>query len=168
MKYRIIDNIGFGDTNNISEEDILLKIGEGFHSAKEGINQVLFVFRGRFGPEQVAAFNTFKKFVSEDGITKYTTLVRNNFPNFKDQKACEEDRQSLLNEYNKNLRETINSSNDLIYIDNPPIPELDEDEADSDDEREISHIKEKKEESRKIVLNHLTKNCNKIPYKLKK
>ncbi|CAG8579595.1 5242_t:CDS:2 [Cetraspora pellucida] len=168
VKYRIIDNIGFGDTNKISEEEILLKIGEGIYSAKEGINQVLFVFAGRFGPEQVVAFDTFKKFISESGITKFTTLVRTNFPNFKDEKACEKDRQDLLKEENKDLRETINSCNGIIYVDNPPIPEIDEEEMDSDDEREKSEIMEKKQASREKVLNHLAENCRQEPYKLKK
>jgi hypothetical protein len=59
-KYRIIDNIGFGDTAKIAKEDILFKIGEGIYSAKEGISQVLFVFKGRFSPEHVEVFNLFK------------------------------------------------------------------------------------------------------------
>jgi AIG1 family len=168
VEYRVIDNIGFGDTNNISQEDILLKIGEGIYSAKEGISQVLFVFGGRFGPEQIAAFNTFKKFISESGITKYTTLVRTNFPSFKDEEACRKDWQSLLSEENKELRETIKSCNGIIYVDNPPIPEIDEDEADDNDKKREREIKEKKEESRKIVLNNLTKSCHQVPYKLKK
>ena len=167
-EYCVIDNIGFGDNRDISEEDILLRIGEGICSAKEGISQVLFVFGGRFGPEQIAAFNAFKKFISESGINKYTTLIRTNFPSFRDQKSCEEDRQSLLSEDNKDLKETINSCNGIIYVDNPPIPEIDEEDADSDDEEEISRIKEKKQEARKIVLNHLAKNCCQTPYKLKK
>lgn len=165
INYRVIDNIGFGDTNNISKEDILLKIGEGIYAAKEGISQVLFVFGGRFGPEQVAAFNIFKTFISESGITKFTTLVRTNFPNFRDTKKCGEDRQSLLSEDNKELRDTISSCNDIVYVDNPPIPEIDD--KDSDDEREEEQIKETKEESRKIILNHLAKCCQE-PYKLKK
>jgi len=165
VKYRAIDNVGFGDTNNISEEDILLKIGEGIYSAKEGISQILFVFGGRFGPEQVMVFNTFKTFISESGITKFTTLVRTRFDDFRDPKKCEEDRQSLLSEDNKELRDAISSCNDIIYVDNPPIPEIDD--KDSDDEREEEKIKEKKEESRKIVLNHLAKCCQE-PYKLKK
>lgn len=95
-KYRVIDNIGFGDTNNISEKDILFRIGDGIHSAKEGINQVLFVFKGRFAPEQVAAFNMFKDFIAETGITKFTTLVRTNFEDFETRKACEKDKDDLL------------------------------------------------------------------------
>ncbi|CAG8447307.1 9415_t:CDS:10 [Racocetra fulgida] len=89
-KYRLIDNIGFGDTGNISEEEIFLEIGEGIHAAKEGINQILFVFKGRFGPEQVEAFKKFKTFISEN-------------------------RQSLLSEDNKDLREIIDSCNGETY-----------------------------------------------------
>src|SRR4051812_16040253 len=47
-KYRVVDNIGFSDTSNLSEEYVLYEIGEGIYSAKEGINQVFFVFKGRF------------------------------------------------------------------------------------------------------------------------
>lgn len=166
-QYRLIDNIGFGDTGNIPEEEIFLEIGEGIHSAKEGINQILFVFKGRFGPEQVETFKKFKGFIAESGITKYTTLVRTRFEEFRNNQKCEEDRQSLLGEENKELREIIDSCNGIIYVDNPPIPEIDEDEADSDDEKEINEIKEKKEAARKIVLDHLAAKCRE-PYKFGK
>lgn len=162
-KYRLIDNIGFADTDNISEEEIFLEIGEGIHAAKEGINQVLFVFKGRFGPEQIIAFNKFKSFISESGITKYTTLIRTRFDDFRDSEKCEEDRQSLLSEENKDLRRIIESCNGIIYVNNPPIPEIDEDEADSDDEKEINEIRGKKEASREVVLGHLAKKCGE-PY----
>jgi hypothetical protein len=162
-KYRLIDNIGFGDTGNIPEEEIFLEIGEGIHSAKEGINQILFVFKGRFGPEQVEAFKKFKKFIAESGITKHTTLIRTRFDEFTNPQRCEEDRQSLLGEDNKDLREIIESCNGIVYINNPPIPEIDEEEADSDDEAEIKSIKEKKEAARKIVLDHLAEKCGE-PY----
>src|SRR6185312_16946883 len=74
--YRIIDNIGFGDTSSISDEDVLLKIARGIHSAKEGINQILFVFKDRFSGDQIFAFELFKNFINESGITKFTTLIR--------------------------------------------------------------------------------------------
>jgi predicted GTPase len=167
IEYRVIDNIGFGDTNKISEEEILLKVGEGIYSAKEGLNQVLFVFGSRFGPEQIAAFNTFKKFIAESGITKYTTLIRTNFPDFKEKEKCDKDRQDLFKEENKDLKEIINSCNSIIYVDNPSIPEIDEDDKDSDDEREEEKIKQSKEDSREIVLNHLSENCYQSLYKLK-
>ncbi|KLL04516.1 MAG: hypothetical protein MRERV_20c045 [Mycoplasmataceae bacterium RV_VA103A] len=163
-QYQVIDNIGFGDSTHISKEDILLKIGEGIHSAEEGINQVLFVFGGRFAPEQVEAFNTFKKFVSESRVTEFTTLVRTKFSKFRDEKACEKDKVSLLSEENKDLREIIKSCNGFIHIDNQKVPEVNED--DSDNEMEIEKATEKRGKSREKVLNYLVENCQKN-YKLK-
>jgi hypothetical protein len=133
----------------MAEEDILFKIGEGIHSAKEGINQVLFVFKNRFSSEQVEVFNIFREFIDETGITKFTTLVRTNFPNFRNQKECQEDKDALFNESNKELNTIINSCSGIIYVDNP-----------SDNVRN-------REKSREKVLNHLVKKCPEI-YKLKK
>jgi len=162
--YCVIDNIGFGDTNNISKEDILLKIGEGIYSAKEGINQVLFVMGGRFAPEQIEAFNLFKKFISESKITDYTTIVRTNFKDFKNKEKCEEDQKSLLKQ-NRELIGIIKScKGGMVYVDNPPMPEIDEEEDSEGEiekkEREMSRNRKKREDSRKIVLDHLAKNCS--------
>jgi len=159
-RYHIIDNIGFGDTAKMSEKDILFKIGEGIHSAKEGINQVLFVFKGRFAPEQVAVFNMFKDFISESKVTKFTTLVRTNFPNFRKEEKCQEDKEILLGQ-NQELREIVQSCNGIIYVDNPAIPIEGE-----EDERRINLKINKRKDSRKAVLDHLINNCQEI-YKLK-
>jgi AIG1 family len=178
-EYQVIDNIGFGDTDNtISEESILLKIGEGIYSAKEGINQVLFVFDGRFSDEQIAAFNLFKNFVSESKITNYATIVRTRFPNFREEIEWKEDKANLLKQ-RKEVVDIINlCKGGMIYIDNPPIPKIKESGNDGGSkesvkekkmreikEREAKRNKEKKECSREIVLNHLAKNCRDI-YKL--
>src|SRR5437016_1705321 len=76
VNYYVIDNIGFGDTDNFAEEVILYEIGKGIYLTKEGIDQVFFVFKDKFSPEQVRNFNLFKELISESGITKFTTLVR--------------------------------------------------------------------------------------------
>ena len=164
IKYRAIDNIGFGDTNDISEESILFEIGKGIHAAKEGINQVLFVFKGRFSPEHVMAFNRFKNFIAGSSIARVTTIVRTNFPYFKNLQKCEEDKKSLLNE-NKELSEIIRLCNNVIYVDNPSLPAVDEDDSEEEGWAKIS--KEKREKSREKVLTHLAENCLEI-YKLKK
>jgi len=167
-KYRIIDNIGFGDTNNISEKDVLFKIGEGINSAKEGVNQVLFVFKGRFAPEQVAAFNMFKDFISETGITKFTTLIRTNFENFQSQEICQEDQNNLLSQ-SQELREIISSCNGILHVDNPAIPVIKDKDNGKARERKQQRIienKKSRETSREIVLNHLVENCLEI-YKLR-
>ncbi|KLL05389.1 MAG: hypothetical protein MRERV_1c065 [Mycoplasmataceae bacterium RV_VA103A] len=168
-QYRLIDNIGFGDTNNISNEDILFKIGEGIHATKEGINQVLFVFKDRFSESQITAFNLFKNFIDETGITKFTTLVRTNFEEFEDLEKCEEDRQSLLTKTTEVTKEIINSCNNVIYVDNPPIPIIKESDNDRirEKKKDKANInKEKRKKSIKIMLDHAVENCLEI-YKLK-
>ncbi|CAG8627307.1 20087_t:CDS:2 [Gigaspora margarita] len=151
--YRIIDNIGFGDTNNIEIDEILLEVGEGIHAAKEGINQVLFVFQGRFTPKQIAVFNLFKKFIFESKITEYTTIVRTNFGKFTNPEVCENDRKSLLEE-SKEIREIIESCNGLLYVDNPSIPIIDEDDIVDNYIREVEKNDNisKKEELRKEAV----------------
>jgi len=131
--------------------------------SREGIDQVFFVFKKKFSPEQIRSFNLFKNLISESGITKFTTLVRTNFPNFRNSQECREDRQDLLNE-NKEIYEIINSCNSIIHVDNPPIPEVDEE--DSDNEEEIMINKKDREDSRQKILTHLVDNCREI-YKLK-
>jgi hypothetical protein len=168
-KYRIIDNIGFGDTAKISKEDILFKIGEGIHSVEEGINQILFVFKGRFAPEHVKVFNVFKEFVAETGIAEFTTLVRTNFVNFRSPGKCEEDRKILLAQ-SPELIEIVESCNNVIYVDNPPLPVIEDDDDEEIREEKAEEILingGKRKESREIVLNHLAENCLEI-YKLKK
>lgn len=164
--YRVVDNIGFSDTS-ISEEEILYEIGEGIYSAKEGINQIFFVFDGRFSEEQVRAFTSFKKFISESRITRFTTVIRTRFPNFRNPQKCEEDRKKLLAE-NQELKEIINSCKDFIHVDNAPIPVVEAEDSDGEKknkERQIVRNKEKRKDSRERVLKHLAENCPEI-YKL--
>ncbi|CAG8754125.1 11462_t:CDS:2 [Gigaspora margarita] len=140
------------DNRGISEEVILYEIGKSIYAAKEGIDQVFFVFRGKFSQKQIKSFKLFEKLILESGITKFTTLVRTNFENFRSTQKCEEDQQALLKESTV-IREIIESCNGIVHIDNEPIPEVDED--DSDNEKEIRISKDKREESRKKVLKHL-------------
>ncbi|CAI2180980.1 6689_t:CDS:2 [Funneliformis geosporum] len=151
-KYRVIDNIGFGDTNKITEEEILFRIGEGIHEAKEGLNQILFVFKDRFSQEHITVFNMFKDFIDEIEIAKFTTIVRTRFPKFKKKEACEKDKQTLISQTIE-LSEIINSCNGLIHVDNPSV-----DEDDSDDEAVID--RKRRGESREMVLKYLTENYN--------
>ncbi|CAG8678663.1 5344_t:CDS:2, partial [Cetraspora pellucida] len=102
------------NTNNITKEDILHEIGRGIHAAKEGINQILFVFKDRFSEEQVIVFNMFKDFIAESEITEIVTLVRTNFPNFRNPQKCEDDRKNLINESNKNLSEEWDSIHSMV------------------------------------------------------
>ncbi|CAG8449670.1 7718_t:CDS:2 [Cetraspora pellucida] len=138
--------------SGFSEEVILYEIGKSIYAAKEGIDQVFFVFRGRFSQEQIKNFKLFEKLILESGITKFTTLVRSNFEDFRNSQECENDRQALLKE-SAVIREIIESCNGILHVDNPAVPEIDED--DSDNEEEILISKEKRKESRNKVLKHL-------------
>jgi len=164
----VIDNIGFGDTSNLFKEEILFKIGEGIYSVKEGLNQVFFVVKGRFSPEQIVVFKQFEDFISETGIAKFTTIVRTNFPNFRDKKRCKKESESLLNQ-NEELKKIIESCNGILYVDNPPMSTIEEDDSEEEkEEKELENSinQRRRKESRKIVLEHLEKNCQEI-YKLK-
>ncbi|RHZ35956.1 GTPase [endosymbiont GvMRE of Glomus versiforme] len=167
-KYCVIDNIGFGDTSDLSKEDLLYRIGQGIYSARQGINQILFVFKGRFSDKQIIAFNLFKDFVSESGITKFTTIIRTKFENFKEPQECIRDWQNMLTQ-NRELNEIINSCKSIIHVNNPPIPIIEEDddeEMKEELEQEIIANEVDRKDSRKIVLDYLAGNCQEI-YKLK-
>ena len=78
-------------------------------------------------------------------------LVRTNFPNFREKEECDKDRQELLKQ-NQELSEIINSCNGIIYVDNPSI----------NNKKRARLNQEKREESRRIVLDHLAENCPEI------
>jgi hypothetical protein len=147
----------------LSKRDLLFKIGEGIHATKEGLNQILFVIKGRFSEEQIGAFNLFKDFINETEITKFTTIVKTSFKDFRNPDKCLKDKEDMLSQ-RKEIKEIIDSCNNIVYVDNPAIPEIDED--DSDNEKEIIINNKKRKESREKLLNHLVDNCLEI-YKLK-
>jgi len=111
----------------------------------------------------------FKDFISEAGITKFTTLVRTNFDNFQSQESCQEDQNDLLSQ-SQELKEIISSCNSVLHVDNPAIPVIKDKDKGKVKERKEQRIVENKktrEVSREIVLNYLVGNCLEI-YKLKK
>lgn len=167
-KYCVIDNIGFGDTRNISKEDFLFRIGQGIYASREGINQILFVVKGRFSEQQIIAFDMFKDLINQIEITKFTTITRTNFKDFMSKIECKKDHENLTNQ-SLRIKDLIESCSSIIHIDNPSIPVINEN--DDEDEKAIKQLEinrdlKKRERSREIILSHLSQNCNQI-YKLK-
>jgi hypothetical protein len=81
--------------------------------------------------------------------------------------VCNNDKQDLLNEKNKDLSEIIKSCNDIIYVDSPPIPVIEKDDSEEENKKKRILInKKKRKESRERILNYLVENCQEI-YKLK-
>ncbi|CAI2194123.1 10200_t:CDS:2, partial [Funneliformis geosporum] len=117
----------------------------GIYAAENKINQVIFVISGRFTSEQINAFNIFKNFIAE------------------------KDKSDLLAE-SQELRKMIKSCNGIVYVNNPPIPIIDE-EKDSEGEIEdkkgrISRNEKKRKESREKIFDHLAEYCLEV-YKFK-
>ncbi|CAI2180951.1 14916_t:CDS:2 [Funneliformis geosporum] len=141
------------NTNSFTIMDILYEIGRGIYAAENKINQVIFVISGRFTSEQINAFNIFKNFIAESRITEFTTI----------------DKSDLLAE-SQELRKMIKSCNGIVYVNNPPIPIIDE-EKDSEGEIEdkkgrISRNEKKRKESREKIFDHLAEYCLEV-YKFK-
>jgi hypothetical protein len=162
IKYRIIDTPGLGDTK-LTKIETLQEIAKVYDKVKDGLSQILFLNSGKFTPEEVDTYNTLKEILFDEDITKYTTVVRTNFPNFRNKKKCEEDVQSLLAENNKAVTEMIESCNQrIIHVDNPLINVSGSDqEIDEIAEMQINVNKKMRELSRKRLLIHLAK-CDKV------
>ncbi|RIA86800.1 hypothetical protein C1645_778757 [Glomus cerebriforme] len=118
IKYRIIDTVGIGDSERTTEE-ILSKIRDKAEFINEGLNQILFVTNGRFNDLEVKAFGLLNKFIFDNQVADYTTIVCTNFPDFENEEACKEDLQTFRGKI-ANLSMPL-ASTATIYVDNPPI-----------------------------------------------
>jgi len=150
ISYCVIDTMGIGDTS-MEDSEVLLAIVKGCKMFKSGLNQVLFVEGNKFTQEEVEAYEKVKKIFFDD-IAQYTTIVRTNFPGFKNPDKCEVDRKELLGGNVKKVITNMITScdNRIIYVDNPSI-----DPNDFDDKKEIAWSENKRKYSREIVLKYL-------------
>ncbi|PKC68840.1 hypothetical protein RhiirA1_440354 [Rhizophagus irregularis] len=155
IKYRIIDTVGIGISIQ-STEEILNKLKGITDILSEGINRILFLTNGRFTKEEVEAFNLLRNVIFDDRVTDYTTIVFTNFAKFKDEKACEKNRQGFQQEIGKISMPLASTA--IIYVDNPPIIGFME---------PVARIS--REASREVLLNHL-RTCQEVyqPEPLKK
>ncbi|CAG8690354.1 11972_t:CDS:2, partial [Ambispora leptoticha] len=94
--YKVIDTVGIGDTE-LSEQEVLDKIAETAYYSRKGINQILFVVKGRFDKTKIAAYNLVKGvFAKDKDISDYITIVRTDFSNFRDETKCKEDIKEMI------------------------------------------------------------------------
>jgi len=92
IKYRVIDTIGIGDTK-LTPIGVLTRLAEiADRVKKEGLNQVLFITRGRFSKEEIETYDLLSSVIFDKEVIKYTTIVRVGFPEFEDLDVCDEDR----------------------------------------------------------------------------
>ncbi|RIA82824.1 P-loop containing nucleoside triphosphate hydrolase protein [Glomus cerebriforme] len=158
VDYLVIDTIGFGDTQLETKEILELLTELVPVIKKNGLNQILFVNRGRFSKEEIDTYKILTSVLFDENAAKYTTIVRTRFPKFESQSACESDRQKLQGE-NQEISEILKTSK-IIYVDNPPLEGR---------EKVVDLAKETREESRKRLLTHLgTYQKNYYPSNLEK
>ncbi|CAG8567021.1 1305_t:CDS:2 [Ambispora gerdemannii] len=121
IKYRVIDIPGVGGTK-LSEEQILDRIIEVAYHAREGINQMLFVTRGRFNKDEIDAYKLAKAiFADKEEHNEYITIVRTGFAKFKKEEECEEDIRTMVSnggELSKLIKEAFERAK-IVHIDNP-------------------------------------------------
>lgn len=142
IRYRVIDTIGLGDTK-MKPQGVLMRLAEmADWVKKEGLNQILFVNKGRFTKEEIEAYDLLSSIIFDKDVLKYTTVVRTGFPEFEDKEACDDDRGSLRME-NAELAHILGAVN-IIYVNNPPLKG-----------RAAETNREIREESRKRVLTYL-------------
>nr|CAG8582796.1 8040_t:CDS:2 [Entrophospora candida] len=104
----------------MSPKGVLTKLAIAAEVIKYEINQILFVSNGRFTDIEIDAFETLESVVFDKSIFEYTTIVRTNFPDFKDDAECEKDYQAMISKNDK-LSLFVKSCKNVIHIDNPPI-----------------------------------------------
>ncbi|CAG8574856.1 5340_t:CDS:2, partial [Ambispora gerdemannii] len=150
ITYRAIDTIGIGDTT-LTPQGVLMSLATiAGRVKKEGLNQILFATRGRFSKEEIEAYDLLSSVIFDKDVLKYTTIVRTGFPEFEEDKICNEDKKALKEE-NADLAHIIRSV-EIIYLDNPPINIAGSGKRIKD---QITLNKEAREESRKRLLIYL-------------
>jgi hypothetical protein len=105
---------------------VLDKIAEAVYYAREGINQVLFVTRGRFDKEEVENYKLAEAiFLDKKETDKYITIVRTDFAKFRKEDEREEDIKSMFKS-KEELSSVIKKAykrGKIIYVNNPSINE---------------------------------------------
>jgi GTP-binding protein EngB required for normal cell division len=94
---QVIDTPGIGDTK-LPQEQVLDIIAQAVYLAREGVSQVLFVTNGRFDQFEMATYNVLREVIFDAEVTKHTTIVRTNFPEFRDQEETQKDIQAMTQE----------------------------------------------------------------------
>ncbi|RIA79048.1 hypothetical protein C1645_841677 [Glomus cerebriforme] len=148
IDYLVIDTAGFGDTQLNQKETLQLLKELVPIIKKNGINQIFLVNNGRF-KEEIDIYRMLEEILFDKNAANYTTIVRTNFPRFKNESICEEDRRRLQTE-NDEIARILRTSR-IIYVDNPSL-ELGEDEEDM---KLIEINKKTRQESRKRLLTYL-------------
>ncbi|RHZ53630.1 hypothetical protein Glove_440g15 [Diversispora epigaea] len=156
-KYHIIDTIGINDTE-LSTHETLKKLKETTRQSNYNLNQVLFVFGGRFTEAETKVFNLIREklFKDNEDVARFITLVRTNFADFRNESKCKNDIDRLKTQIGKEIVESCGEGK-IIHLNNPPINISGGDSEIV--ETQIDLNKKIRELSRKKILEHLLFHC---------
>ncbi|KAF0536661.1 putative Non-specific protein-tyrosine kinase [Gigaspora margarita] len=146
FEYTVIDIPGLSDTGIGNEKVVYEQTVRAVCSAKNGLNQILFITKDRFTKEVYDAYMFLKNAFFNKHAINFVTIIRTNFPYFKDNKKCKDDMNKATGHLAKVIKECEGR---VIHVDNPPINVSDPDE--------IEYHKKKRKASRDILLEHLSK-----------
>jgi predicted GTPase len=152
VRYRIVDTIGIGDTKMTTDE-ILRELALMGYSVKDGLSQILFITDGKLEEGTKYTYDMLEEAIFDSNIARYTTIVRTRFANFRNKEKWEEEKEK-----NESLKDLIKECNGMIFVDNPSVNII-------NDEESVDVNKKRREESRKILLDHLKSVCQDNIYK---
>jgi len=165
ITYRIVDTIGIGDTK-LAKDKVYKDIANAAHAIRGGINQILYVIKGRFDEKEVETLNRLKTYILGSNAIKYTTIVITNFEEFKSESSRNKDLQRLITESNEGIKGFINGCNGVVYVNNPSVSQNTTEGNDSDDEDflrlKIKQAYKQRNASRVVLLSHLEEKCKGI------
>lgn len=147
IRLTIIDTVGIGDTQ-LSTQDVLYKIADACYQVRGGLHQIFFVTKGRFTPEEVAAYNLLRSVIFNSEVVRYTTIVRTGFAPFRKPDMCDTDLASMERQ-NAQLKDLLSSCNKVLHVNNPT-------------EDEDSNFPATRIESQTKLLLHLQANCKNL------
>ncbi|XP_065197724.1 uncharacterized protein LOC135829248 [Sycon ciliatum] len=76
---KIVDTIGYGDTS-LSKKAVLHALAKVAQTCTEGINQILFVTRGRYTQEDKTTMDAMMNVIFQPNVAKFSTIVRTATP----------------------------------------------------------------------------------------
>lgn len=119
-EYQIIDTVGIGDTK-LSSDEVLDKIAEAVYLAREGIHQIFFLFTERLDIQQVSIYNILKMIIFDEKSVNFTTIIRTNFPKFKDELEIKKDIEEMISSGGKVSEIVKECENRFVYVNNSDI-----------------------------------------------
>jgi len=152
ITYCIIDTPGIGDTK-LTQDEVLDIIAKAVYLVRDGVSRILFVTDGRFDEYEMITYNLLRSAIFDQDVTSYTTIVRTKFPEFEDEEERDVDINLMIQEGGELVEIIESCQREVIHVNNPPIGENVEG---------LERNKEDRIESRKIVLEYLSKNCQGI------